>query len=61
MTTNTELITADELLNMPDDGRRYELIKGELIESTPPPGSSLCQFSRRPPVTCPKTRRTGPD
>ena len=39
MTTNTELITADELLNMPDDGRRYELIKGELIESTPPPGS----------------------
>ena len=39
MTTNIKLITADELLNMPDDGRRYELIKGELIELTPPPGS----------------------
>ena len=34
MTTRT-LITADELLQMPDDGKRYELIEGELIEMAP--------------------------
>ena len=34
MTTRT-LVTADELLLMPDDGRRYELIEGELIEMAP--------------------------
>ena len=34
MTTQT-LVTADELLRMPDDGKRYELIKGELIEMAP--------------------------
>ena len=34
MTTRT-LVTADELLQMPDDGRRYELIEGELIEMAP--------------------------
>lgn len=38
MTTSAKLMTADELLNMPDDGRRYELIDGELIELPPPPG-----------------------
>ena len=31
-------MTAEELLNMPDDGCRYELIAGELIELPPPPG-----------------------
>ena len=30
MTTNTRLMTADELLRMPDDGNRYELIRGNL-------------------------------
>ena len=34
MTTRT-LVTADELLQMPDDGKRYELIEGELIEMAP--------------------------
>ena len=34
MTTRT-LVTADELLRMPDDGKRYELIEGELIEMAP--------------------------
>lgn len=38
MTTKSKLMTAEELLNMPDDGRRYELIEGELIELPPPPG-----------------------
>ena len=37
MTTRT-LVTADELLRMPDDGRRYELIEGELIEMAPAGG-----------------------
>lgn len=31
-------MTADELLAMPDDGFVYELIKGELIKVSPPPG-----------------------
>lgn len=32
--TNT-LITADELLHMPSDGNRYELVKGELFRMAP--------------------------
>ena len=36
MTTQTKLITADELLLMPDDGYRYELIRGVLIRKMPP-------------------------
>jgi Uma2 family endonuclease len=35
--TITKLVTAEELLAMPDDGFRYELVKGELIRM-PPPG-----------------------
>ena len=36
MTTTTTLMTAEELLVMPDDGfRRYELVKGELITMAP--------------------------
>ena len=31
----TKPITADELLAMPDDGSRYELVKGELIRMPP--------------------------
>ena len=38
MTTEARLMTAEELLNMPDDGRRYELIEGELIDLGLPPG-----------------------
>ena len=30
MTTTTKPLTADELLNMPDEGFRYELVSGEL-------------------------------
>ena len=36
MTTQTKLITADELIQMPDDGCRYELVRGELIQMAPP-------------------------
>jgi Uma2 family endonuclease len=33
--TVTRLVTADELIAMPDDGFRYELVKGELIRMSP--------------------------
>jgi Uma2 family endonuclease len=33
--TVTKVVTADELLAMPDDGFRYELVKGELIRMSP--------------------------
>lgn len=35
MTLTTQLITAEELLRMPDDGFRYELVKGELRKMAP--------------------------
>ena len=35
MTTAKNLLTADDLLAMPDDGMRRELIRGELIEMPP--------------------------
>ena len=34
-TTTTRPMTADELLKMPDDGFRYELVRGELIKMSP--------------------------
>ena len=37
-TSASRIMTADELLAMPDDGHRYELVKGELTEKMPPPG-----------------------
>jgi Uma2 family endonuclease len=35
MTTATQTMTAEELLRMPDDGFRYELIEGELRKMSP--------------------------
>ena len=35
MSTITQAITAADLLRMPDDGFRYELVKGELIKMPP--------------------------
>ena len=35
MTTTTQAMKADELLNMPDDGFRYELVRGELRKVAP--------------------------
>lgn len=35
MGTTVRPYTADELLQLPDDGFRYELIKGELIKMSP--------------------------
>ena len=37
MTTARKLMTADDLLALPDDGKRHELVSGELIEM-PSPG-----------------------
>ena len=34
-TTTTHLVTAEDLLNMPDDDFRHELIKGELLTMSP--------------------------
>ncbi|HET9710464.1 MAG TPA: Uma2 family endonuclease, partial [Pyrinomonadaceae bacterium] len=38
MSATTHLMTAEELVNLPDDGNHYELIKGELL-TMPPPGN----------------------
>src|SRR6185295_19153014 len=35
MSTAEQLMTADELLRMPDNGFRYELVKGELRKMAP--------------------------
>ena len=35
MTTKTKLMTAEELFAMPDDGYRYELVRGELRKMAP--------------------------
>ena len=40
MATTTKLMTAEELLEMPDDGFRYELVRGELVKM-PPTGSIM--------------------
>lgn len=36
MATQKTLLTAEDLWSLPDGGRRYELIQGELREMTPP-------------------------
>ena len=36
MTTQTRLMTAEELIAMPDDGYRYELVRGEIRKMAPP-------------------------
>ncbi len=38
MSTVTDLVTADELLQRRDDGYRYELVRGELKRMTPAGG-----------------------
>ena len=35
MATGTLRVTAEELLRMPDDGSRYELVEGELRKMPP--------------------------
>jgi Uma2 family endonuclease len=55
------LVTADELLSMPDDGWRYELRCGELIQMVPP-GARHGQFQNgllAPLTTCVRRDRLG--
>jgi Uma2 family endonuclease len=40
------LMTGEDLLRMPDNGKRYELVKGELIEMSPPGGEHGERASR---------------
>ncbi len=47
MTTTRKLMTADQLLLMPDDGFEYELVRGELTEHMPPPGDAHGDVSGR--------------
>ena len=50
MTTAKKLLTADDLLAMPDNGMRQELVRGELIEMPPPGfmhGVVVGRFERR--------------
>lgn len=50
MTTTKTLLTAYDLLAMPDDGKRYELIRGELVEMPPTShehGRVATRFGRR--------------
>lgn len=50
MTTAKKLLTADDLMAMPDDGKRYELIRGELITMPPTshnPSRVALRFGRR--------------
>jgi Uma2 family endonuclease len=46
MTTQTKLMTAEELLRLPQDGYRYELIHGELVK-TPPSGQQHDKHAAR--------------
>lgn len=50
MPTTKTLMTADELLQMPKDGYRYELIEGELKQMSPgggKHGSAIARFTGR--------------
>ena len=38
MSTTARLLTYDDLLALPDDGKRYEIVDGELIEMASPEG-----------------------
>lgn len=42
MSINAKLMTADELLHLPDDGMRHELIRG-VLHTMPPAGSDHCE------------------
>lgn len=42
MATKAKLMTAEELLAMPDDGFRYELVRGELVKM--PPAGHMSSF-----------------
>lgn len=46
MSVATELMTAEEFLMMPDDGFRYDLVKGELFKMSPVGGEHGVRIGR---------------
>lgn len=58
-TTKSKLMTAEELLTMPDDGYRYELVKGELRKMAPPGLYHGVNGSRIVETLLPHVRRNG--
>ena len=50
MSTQTRLITADEFLEMPDDGLRQELIRGEVVTMSLPGGRARGGRGEDPPA-----------
>ena len=43
-----KVITATELLAMPRDGNRYELVRGMLVQKMPPETRTGMQFPEQP-------------
>ena len=58
-TTGAKLMTAEELLAMPDDGYRYELVRGELRQMAPPGLYHGVNGSRIVETLLPHVRRNG--
>ena len=58
-TTKPKLMTAEELLAMPDDGYRYELIRGELIRMAAASFDHAVCASRIGETLLPYARRNG--
>lgn len=58
-TTATNLTTAEELLDMPDDGYRYELVRGEIRKMAPPGLYHGVNGSRIVETLLPHVRRNG--
>ena len=50
MATKTKVWTLEEVHSLPDDGNKYELVRGELFVTPPPPGGThetiLARLSR---------------
>ena len=57
MATTAGLMTAEELLEMPDDGFRYELVRGELVKMPPASFDNGVHASRIVETLLPYVRR----
>ena len=57
MATTARLMTAEELLDMPDDGFRYELVRGELVKMAPASFAHGVHASRIVETLLPHVRR----
>ena len=57
MATTARLMTAEELFDMPDDGFRYELVRGELVKMVPASFAHGVHASRIVETLLPHVRR----